>query len=102
MNSDMERTVTEVCNLSVSIFEEGKGVGRKTGFKEGFKEGRVEGHEEGLKEGRVEGHKDGFKDGCTETKKEDVINLAYEGFSPERISHLLKVSVRQVREWINS
>ena len=38
MNSDMERTVTEVCNLSVSIFEEGKGVGFKEGHQDAQKE----------------------------------------------------------------
>ena len=61
--------MTEVCNLSVSIFEEGKGVG--------------------------------FKEGREDMMRENVINLASAGFSPEKISDLLKVSVKQVRKWIN-
>ena len=56
----MERAVTEMCNLSEGIYEEGY----RLGYKIGFKEGREE------------------------IMRENVINLAYEGFSPEKISDL--------------
>ena len=85
MHSDMERTVEDVCNMSQGIWEMGCADGRKIGRKEGREEGRREGREEGRKE----------------MMRENVINLASAGLSPESISHLLKVSVKQIKEWIN-
>ena len=71
-----------MCNLSEGIYEEGYRIGYKIGFKEGFKEG--------------------LKDGREQAKRENVINLASAGLSSETISHMLKVSVKQVREWIRN
>lgn len=71
-----------MCNLSEGIYEEGYRIGYKIGFKEGFKEG--------LKEGREQ------------AKRGSAINLARAGLSSETISHMLKVEVNLVKEWIHN
>ena len=70
----MKRTVEEMCNLSEGIYEEGY----RLGYKIGFKEGREE------------------------IVRENVINLASAGLSSETISHMLKVEINLVREWIHN
>lgn len=63
-----------MCNLSEGIYEEGYRIGYRIGFKEGREE----------------------------IMREDVINLASAGLSSETISHMLKVEVNLVKEWIHN
>ena len=43
MTAKLEREVSEMCNLSVGVYNEGLEEGRKEGLEEGRKEGRAEG-----------------------------------------------------------
>ena len=68
------------------------------GRAEGRVEGRAEGRVEGRAEGRVEGRAEGLTEGETKTLERIVIEGNRNGFSPEQIRLLTKLTVEQILE----
>ena len=55
MTEKLETEVSEMCNLSQGLLEEGRAEGREEGRAEGREEGRAEGRAEGFEEAREHG-----------------------------------------------
>ena len=53
-------------------------------------------------EGEIKGRAEGFREGRLETLKENAVNMRADGWSDETIAKILRVSVADVRIWLDS
>ena len=72
----MERTVSEMCNLSQGIFEEGMEKGMAQGIERGMEKGIAQGIEKGIAQGIERGMEKGIAQGIERgTNRERLQNI---------------------------
>ena len=82
IENNLRRDVSDMCNLSQGLVEEG----REEGIVEGRAEGIVEGRAEGIAEGRAE----------------IIIKMYNKGFTVEEIAETIDKDVEEVKEIIEA
>ena len=86
IENNLRRDVSDMCNLSQGLVEEG--------IAEGIAKGIVEGRAEGIVEGRAEG--------IVEGRAEIIIKMYNKGFTVEEIAETIDKDVEEVKEVIEA
>ena len=106
IENNLRRDVSDMCNLSQGLVEEGRAKGRAEGIAEGIAEGRAEGRAEGIAEGRAEGIAEGIAEeraeGIAEERAGSIIKMYNKGFTVEEIAETIDKDVEEVKEIIEA
>ena len=95
----MERTVSEMCNLSQGIFEEGMEKGMEKGIAQGMEKGIAQGIERGMEKGIAQGmeghrprHGEGHRAGTNRERLQNIRSLMETtGWPAEQVMTAMKI-----------
>ena len=88
----MERTVSEMCNLSQGIFEEGMEKGMAQGIERGIEKGIAQGIERGMEKGMEKGIAQGIERGTNRERLQNIRSLMETtGWPAEQVMTAMKI-----------
>ena len=88
----MERTVTEMCNLSQGIFEEGMEKGMAQGIERGMEKGIAQGIAQGIERGIAQGMEKGIERGTNRERLQNIRSLMETtGWPAEQVMTAMKI-----------
>ena len=88
----MERTVSEMCNLSQGIFEEGMEKGMAQGIERGMEKGIAQGMERGIEKGIAQGMEKGIERGTNRERLQNIRSLMETtGWPAEQVMTAMKI-----------
>ena len=101
----MEGTVSEMCNLSQGIFEEGmeKGIaeGIEKGIQEGMQQGMQKGMQQGMQKGMQQGMQKGIAEGADRERLQNIRSLMETtGWPAEQVMTAMKIPVKEQPKYL--
>ena len=88
----MERTVSEMCNLSQGIFEEGMEKGMAQGIERGMEKGIAQGIAQGIERGIAQGMEKGIERGTNRERLQNIRSLMETtGWPAEQVMTAMKI-----------
>lgn len=88
----MERTVSEMCNLSQGIFEEGMEKGMEKGIAQGIERGIEKGIAQGIERGIAQGMEKGIERGTNRERLQNIRSLMETtGWPAEQVMTAMKI-----------
>ena len=88
----MERTVSEMCNLSQGIFEEGMEKGMAQGIERGIEKGIEKGIAQGIERGIAQGMEKGIERGTNRERLQNIRSLMETtGWPAEQVMTAMKI-----------
>ena len=88
----MERTVSEMCNLSQGIFEEGMEKGMAQGIERGIEKGMEKGIAQGIERGIAQGMEKGIERGTNRERLQNIRSLMETtGWPAEQVMTAMKI-----------
>ena len=88
----MERTVSEMCNLSQGIFEEGMEKGMAQGIERGIEKGIEKGIAQGMEKGIAQGMEKGIERGTNRERLQNIRSLMETtGWPAEQVMTAMKI-----------